>query len=138
MRALNPTQKHSAVSALADQVEQEDHPEVEALKAKVEYLRSILRGLLIRSPSDRKTDVKLALQELDKIPTQLQLQAFVDSYYNPVYFMNEPDIDFKLALASALDSYMRLRVPTYNNPLFRSIAEQSLSAGNLLRNFIED
>lgn len=137
MRNLSLNQKRDAVVALAEPVSS-DMNELETLRAKNAYLKTVLRSLLIRSPAERKHDVRSVLNELDKMPTPLQLQSLVDAYYGPEYFRNEPDVEYKIALASALLTYMKLRVPTYNSPMLKAISQQALSASDLLRNFIEE
>lgn len=137
MRNLTLPQKREAVAALEEPVSA-DLSEVGMLKAKLSYLRSVLRGMLIRTPLERRDDVQKVLRELDSLPSSLQVQAMVDAYYNPTYFRNEPDVQFKIELACALQSYMRLRVPSYSNQTLKLVAEQSLDANGLLRNFIEE
>lgn len=136
MRSLSLVDKRVAVTALTEPT-YSDSGEVETLNRKVEYLKTILRSLLIRSPKERKQDIKDTIKELDRLPTALQLQAFVDANYNSNYFAGEPDVEYKVALASALRSYMKLRVPTYNNPMFQEISERSLKVEKLLHSFIE-
>lgn len=137
MRDLTVTDKRKAVLALLE-TSAPENPEVTALTTKVDYLKSILRNLLIRTRTERQNEVKNAIQELDRIVSPMQLQIFVDSYYNSAYFVSEPDLDFKVELATALQAYMRLRIPSYDNEMFRLVSERSLDAGNLLRNFIEE
>ena len=137
MRNLNVPQKREAAIALVEGVSA-DQSEVQLLKSQVEFLRSVLRSLLIRSPSERKADLKTSLQELDRISSPIQLQATVDSFYCPNYFRTEPDVEYKIALASALYTYMKLRIPSYNNPTLKAISDQSLSVSDLLKDFIEE
>lgn len=136
MRSLNNPQKRKAV--LAEAIASPEQNEVQALNSKIEFLRSVLRSLLIRTDKERKDDIKQTLSELDAISSPLQLQASVDTYYNVKFFQSEPDVEFKIQLAGALYSYMKLRIPSYTNSTLRSISENSLDAAPLLKNFIEE
>jgi len=137
MRSLNTPDKREVTLALADTASA-DQNEVQYLTAKIEFFRGVLRSLLIRSESERKADIKTTLKELDQISSPTQLQAAVDSFYNPNYFRTEPDVEYKVALANALYTYMKLRVPSYNNQMLKAISEQSFDVSGLLKNFIEE
>lgn len=95
--------------------------ELNYLRNKTEFFRSMLRGVLYRSDDEIEMEVGRAQQRVYNMQYPALIKDYLKRTYPEHFWHNEPDIRFKAALAKGLQDTVKSRDPRCNYPPITTI-----------------
>lgn len=109
----------------------------DVLRARIETLEELLISVLVRTPEECQDDIKKELALLHSFTDNYALATYINNAYDPKFWLNEADINYKVELAQRIFSYVNARFKgNYKNELIKGIANQSLEFQYLLNSKI--
>lgn len=129
-RAENESSKQ--VSSLSDKLK------IKQLEDNLENLRSRLRGIYYRNQNEIDKDLQIRTLQIENMKYVNYMRQFINEQYPYGFWVNEPDIQYKIQLAGALLDACKRRDPTFSHDILQGIADVSPVSPTLIKSWIEE
>lgn len=107
------------------------------LRNKVEFFRGLLRGVFYRSDDEIAHNVAAACQKLRNIQYPGLVKDYLVRTYPEMFWYNEPDSRYKLALAKGLHEEIKTSCPGLKYYYVEQIVNSGPEADKLLASYID-